>query len=150
MNIELLYWHWILLGIILMICEIFLASFFVIWFGTAAVLTGLVLALKPDIPPSLQLLTWGGLSTLSAIIWFKFLKPRSIDKFKASISKECFAGEVGKVLKAPQGKVQGKLRFPAPVSGNDEWLISSPDKLITGDRVQVTGISDHALIVEKL
>ena len=149
MNIELLYWHWILLGIILMISEIFLASFFVIWFGTAAVVTGLLVFFMPTLTPALQVFIWGILSTLSALIWFKYLKPQAIDKFNAGLSKDSFAGEVGQVLKAPEGKERGKLRFPAPVSGNDEWLIVSSDKLTAGDRVHVTGLSGSALIVEK-
>ena len=38
---ELVYWHWIVLGIVLMLAEIFIGSFFIFWFGAAAVVVGL-------------------------------------------------------------------------------------------------------------
>ena len=37
MDYGLLYWHWIVFGIVLMLSEIFLGSFFIFWFGAAAV-----------------------------------------------------------------------------------------------------------------
>ena len=36
------YWHWIVLGIVLMLSEIFIGSFFILWFGAAAVVVGLL------------------------------------------------------------------------------------------------------------
>ena len=149
MNLEILYWHWILLGIALMISEIFLASFFVVWFGAAAVIIGGLLFLAPSLSPALQVFSWTILSTTLALAWFKFLKPLSIDKTKAGLSKEAITGEIGQVLKAPNGEERGKLRFPAPVLGTDEWLIISQDEIAIGDRVRVVDISGNSLIVKK-
>jgi membrane protein implicated in regulation of membrane protease activity len=149
MNLEILYWHWILFGIALMISEIFLASFFVVWFGAAAVIIGGLLFLFPSLSPTLQVFSWTILSTTLALAWFKFLKPLAIDKTKAGLSKEAITGEVGQVLKIPNGEERGKLRFPAPVLGTDEWLIISQDELAIGDRVRVVDISGNSLIVKK-
>ena len=49
----------------------------------------------------------------------------------------------------PDGEKRGKVRFPAPVLGSDEWLIISQDELVVGDRVSVKDLSGNALIVEK-
>jgi membrane-bound ClpP family serine protease len=48
MDFELLYWHWIVAGIALMLAEIFIGSFFIFWFGAAAVVTGLIVVLIPS------------------------------------------------------------------------------------------------------
>ncbi|MFT4861199.1 MAG: hypothetical protein ACI95C_000400 [Pseudohongiellaceae bacterium] len=150
MNIELLYWHWIVIGIALMLMEIFIGSFFIFWFGAAAVAVGLVLLLAPNLALVAQLLIWGVLSTGFAIAWFKLLKPLSKDRTKAGLSREALLGEIGQVLSPPNGDSKGMLRFPAPLLGNDEWLIISQDELQIGDRASVVDLSGNSLIVKKV
>ncbi len=149
MTFEILPWHWIVFGIALVIGEIFLATFFVLWFGAAAVVVGVLLYVMPDLTTTWQILIWTVLSSVLAFGWFKYLKPLSIDKTKAGLSKEAITGEVGVVLVAPSADKRGKLRFPAPILGNDEWIIISQDALAVGDKVTVTDVSGNALIVNK-
>jgi hypothetical protein len=143
------YWHWLLFGILLILAELPLATFFILWFGLAAVLVGLILLLLPDLSLSTQILVWTLLSVGMAVFWFKFLKPLSIDRTKAGLSREMIVGEVGQVLKAPTDRRRGRMRFPAPVLGNDEWEIISTEPLSAGDRVQVRDVSGNSLIVDK-
>lgn len=150
MDIELLYWHWIVAGVVLMLAEIFIGSFFIFWFGAAAVLVGLIAALFPAFDSITQLILWGVLSTVLAIAWFKFLKPLSIDRTTAGLSKEALIGQIGQVLDPPSGDAKGRMRFPAPVLGNDEWLIISQEPLNIGDRVSVAELSGNSLIVKKV
>ena len=150
MNIELLYWHWIVIGIALMLVEIFVGSFFIFWFGAAAVVVGLAMVLAPSLGIVVQVLLWGILSACFALAWFKYLKPLSKDRTKAGLSREALIGEIGQVLNAPNGESKGMLRFPAPVLGNDEWLIISQDDLKVGDRASVIDLSGNSLIVRKV
>ena len=150
MNIELLYWHWIVLGIALMLIEIFVGSFFIFWFGAAAAAVGLALLIAPNLGVVAQLLLWCALSTGFAIAWFKYLKPLSKDRTKAGLSREALIGEIGQVLSPPNGDSKGMLRFPAPLLGNDEWLIISQDDLQIGDRASVIDLSGNSLIVKKV
>jgi len=149
MAFEILPWHWIVFGIALMISEIFLATFFILWFGAAAVAVGVVLYVVPNLSLSWQILLWTIVSSVLAYAWFKFLKPLSIDRTKAGLSKEAIMGEVGQVLVVPTGDKRGKLRFPAPILGDDEWIIISTDNLALGDRVSVVDVSGNSLIVAK-
>lgn len=150
MNFDLLYWHWIVFGIALMVCEIFLASFFVFWFGASAVLIGILVFFMPSLSVPWQILLWSLLSCVLAYSWFKYLKPLSIDKTKSGLSRERIVGEVGQVLSPPNGERRGKLRFPAPILGSDEWLFMSEDTLSIGDRVKVVDVSGNSLIVVKM
>ena len=149
MDLTLLYWHWIVIGIFLMLGEIFIGTFFIFWFGAAAVVIGLLLALFPGISTTVQIIVWGVLSTTFAFGWFRFLKPLSIDKTKAGLSRETLLGESGQVLSPPNGDKRGTVRFPAPVLGSDEWLFISQDQLNVGDRVSVVDVSGNSLIVKK-
>ncbi|MBA56076.1 MAG: hypothetical protein CMK89_16615 [Pseudomonadales bacterium] len=150
MEFDVLYWHWVVLGVLLMLSEIVLTTFFVLWFGIAAVLMGGVLFVAPGIDLTWQILIWTILSSVLAFVWFKFLKPLSIDKTKAGLSREAIVGEVGQVISVPHDGKRGRLRFPAPILGTDEWLIISQDALAEGDRVRVKDVSGNSLIVEKV
>ena len=147
---ELVYWHWIVLGIVLMLAEIFIGSFFIFWFGAAAVVVGLSLNIAPSISASTQLIFWTLLSLVFAVAWFRFLKPLSKDVTKAGLSREALIGEIGQVLSVPNGDKRGMVRFPAPLLGSDEWLIMSQDSLSIGDRVSVKDVSGNSLIVVRV
>ena len=144
------YWHWIVFGIALMLSEIFIGSFFIFWFGAAAVVVGLLILPLPDMSPTAQVIIWAVSSASFALAWFKLVKPLNVDKTKAGLSKESLVGEIGQVLQIPSGDKRGKVRFPAPVLGPDEWLIISHDTISIGDRVSVIDLSGNALIVEKV
>lgn len=150
MDFEILYWHWIVLGVLLTLSEIVLSTFFILWFGVAAIFIGLVLFFFPNINLNVQILSWTVLSTGLAFAWFKYLKPLSIDRTKAGLSREAIVGETGQVILVPIEDRRGKLRFPAPILGADEWLIISQDNLNEGDRVRVKDVSGNSLIVEKV
>lgn len=150
MGFEILPWHWIVFGFALVISEIFLATFFILWFGAAAIVVGGVFYLKPGISLTEQVLLWTVLSSVLAWGWFRYLKPLSVDRTKAGLSKEAITGEVGQVVVVPTGDKRGKLRFPAPVLGDDEWVIISQDELALGDRVSVVDVSGNSLIVKKI
>ncbi|MDO7657829.1 MAG: NfeD family protein [OM182 bacterium] len=147
---ELVYWHWIVLGIVLMLAEIFIGSFFIFWFGAAAVVVGLSLTIAPSISAPTQLIYWTLLSLVFAVAWFRFLKPLSKDVTKAGLSREALIGEIGQVLSVPNGDKRGMVRFPAPLLGSDEWLIMSQDSLSIGDRVSVKDVSGNSLIVVRV
>ena len=144
------YWHWIVFGIALMLSEIFIGSFFIIWFGAAAIVVGLLLLPLPNMSGTAQLILWAISSASFALAWFKLIKPLNLDKTKAGLSKEALLGEVGQVLQVPSGDKRGKVRFPAPVLGSDEWLIISHEAVSIGDRVSVVDLSGNALIVKKV
>ena len=144
------YWQWIVFGIALMLSEIFIGSFFIVWFGAAAVVVGLLILPLPNMSGTAQLVIWAISSASFSLAWFKLIKPLNIDKTKAGLSKEALLGEIGQVLQVPSGDKRGKVRFPAPVLGSDEWLIISHETVSMGDRVSVVDLSGNALIVKKV
>ncbi|MEJ1469637.1 MAG: NfeD family protein [Candidatus Sedimenticola sp. (ex Thyasira tokunagai)] len=149
MSFQIIYWHWVILGIGLMLLEIALPSFTALWIGAAAVIVGVLVYLFPDMSATLQVALWTILSASLTWLWFRYLKPLSIDKTKAGLSREAILGEVGQVMILPNGERRGTLRFPAPVLGSDEWQFISQDSLAVGDRVRVTDVSGNSLIVSK-
>ncbi|MBQ0797852.1 MAG: NfeD family protein [Porticoccaceae bacterium] len=148
-SVEMLYWHWVVLGIGLAVLEIFLASFTVLWFGIGAIVVGLVLWVFPSIPFAAQLLLWMISSSGLAVFWFKYFKPRMVDKTRAGMAREAVIGEFGQVIKAPFEGGRGMARFSTPILGSDEWEIISKDDIIIGDRITIREFSGNTLVVTK-
>lgn len=145
------YWVWIALGMVLIMLEIFVPNFVIIWFGVGSLLVGLLVA---AVAPTLtqQLLTWALSSLALVALWFLFIKPRMADKTKAGLSREAVVGAVGQVIEAPEGERRGKLRFSVPLLGADEWpcLVQEGETVRVGDRVQVVDIVGNTLIVRSM
>ena len=40
MELQMLYWHWLVLGVVLIVAEIFIPSFTILWFGLGALVVG--------------------------------------------------------------------------------------------------------------
>lgn len=79
-----LYWHWLVIGMILIIAELFIPSFTIFWFGLGALLVGLLLLVLPGLALSWQLLLWALASIAFTVLWFKLIKA----KLKNAISDD--------------------------------------------------------------
>lgn len=144
----LLWWYWLIFGMLLIMAEIIIPTFTLFWFGLAALCTGGVLFLLPDLSLSLQLLFWAVSSIICTVLWFKFFKPTMVDRTKAGVSREAVTGETGIVLKVPQNDIRGLVRFSMPLLGADEWEFICHGPCAVGDRVEVIDVSGNTLIVK--
>ena len=139
------YWHWIVLGLLLVITEIFITSFVVIWFGVSALIVGGVLLLFNLGLPA-QLFLWGALSAVSLAAWFKFVRPKMKDVSLSGMSRERIIGQEGMVIDVKETD-RGTVRFSLPVLGDDEWPFICKSPVAVGDRVTVSDLSGNTLIV---
>lgn len=150
MELDIVAWHWLLLGLVLVIFELFLPSFTALWFGVGAFITGILLWFIPSLLLELQIVIWAIFSIVFTVLWFKVLKPLSVDKTKAGLPREAIIGQKGIVISIPGKDHTGIIRFTIPVLGADEWHCRSQDTLHIGDRVTVIDILGNDLIVSKL
>lgn len=149
MDIQMLYWHWLVLGVLLIIGEIFIPSFTILWFGLGALSVG-ALALLVDMPFSIQVLLWTISSVVFTVLWFRVIKPKMEIRNNDGLARESAIGESGQVIKLPAGQSNGKLRFSTPVLGEDEWEFSCDTEVGLGDRLHIKEISGNVLVVAKL
>lgn len=66
---SLVFWHWLILGVMLMIAETMLPGSFLLWFGIGAVATGALLWLAPSLGWQVQLLFFALISVTAIILW---------------------------------------------------------------------------------
>lgn len=149
MNLWLQDWHWLILGMGLIIAELFIPSFTIFWFGLGALLVAGWLFVAPGLSLTGQLLLWALASALFTWLWFRLIRPKMRDRTKAGISREALMGESGRVIRAPEPDRRGMVRFATPLLGADEWPFICEQAVKPGDRVFVSDISGNTLIVEK-
>ncbi len=141
-------WHWFVLGVLLMLSELIIPAFAALWFGISAILVGILLWIFPALDSTVQLVLWMILSILCTIAWFRFIKPLSIDKTKAGLSREATIGQIGMVIQVNMEHEQIRVRFPMPVLGSDEWNCRTLTTVNVGDRVRVVDILGNDLVVQ--
>lgn len=65
-------WHWLILGLVLLIAEIMMPGVFLLWWGLAAiVISGVSLAL-PSIPISIILTCYALLAIALSLVWWYY------------------------------------------------------------------------------
>jgi len=91
MEIQMLWWQWVLLGMGLMILEMFLPSFIALWFGLGAIVVGLIAWLFPQMGVSWEVFIWVFASGSFVLLWFKVFKPSmaQASPYPGSISTAC-------------------------------------------------------------
>lgn len=140
------YWHWMVLGLLLVATELFVPIFVMIWFGASAIAVGLIL-LVVDLSLVVQMLFWLSLSVLDLVVWFKFIHPKMKNKTLSGMSREQVIGQEGMVIRLGPEIEQGTIRFSIPVLGSDEWQFICREHVAVGDRLVVEDISGNTLIV---
>ena len=149
-NFQMLYWYWLVFGMILMLLELAVPSFTIFWFGLGALVVGLFLLVVPGLRLTLQLLVWMIASAAFVLFWFKVLKPRMIDKTTSGNAREAVLGETAMVTRAPEGDRRGEIRFSVPMLGSDTWPFICDDEVATGERVMVQDVSGNTMMVKKI
>jgi hypothetical protein len=140
------YWIWFLSGTAMLVVEILIPHFVVIWFAIAALLTGIIAYWVSN--TTLQLAIFAALSTVSFVSgWFCLRKNMNL---RAVGDKDSIIGEAGTVVSSDvQSPSHGRVRFQGPIKGDEVWDFSSEDPIVTGDRCVVTEILGSRVKVKK-
>lgn len=142
-------WHWLILGLVLIILELFLTSFVSLAIGIAAIV---VAALSWVLPFSYfsWIVVWLILSVVFTVVGFKFIKPYIQNRTTAGLGSGVIIGQTGMIIVSPQQDQLGRIRFSVPVFGADEWLCRNRATLPlqVGDRAVVVDVIGNELLVE--
>lgn len=130
---EIVYWHWLVLGILLITVEIFAPSTFFLWLGVSAGVVGLVLLLLPGISWPIQVILFAVLAVVAIVLGRQFLKRRPIqtDEPLLNLRAEQYVGRVF-TLEEPVINGMGKVRVD-----DSTWRIMGPDTA-AGEKVIIT------------
>ncbi len=131
--------YWLILGLLLVIIELFLWSIFLLWIGVSAITLSIVVYLYPQLSLGIQLVAFVLLSAVTCFVAIRFFPVRTVDdeisrKAIDHIGKECT------VVSTDNDVIKVKL-------GESLWFAKGFDMSV-GQKVRVTGTDDSTLIVE--
>ena len=140
---NLVYWHWWVFAVVLIILEILTPGAFFLWLSVAASIVGLILLIIPDIGWELQLILFSLISVLAiaiANIWFK---RNPIKSSKPSLNQR-EDDLIGKVFEVEQAIINGSGRVKV---GESTWKANGPNSK-RGTLVRVIRVDGAELFVE--
>lgn len=146
MNLE--WWHWVVGGIALILAELAVPAFFLIWFGLGAFLVALALWLVSGLSLTAQLGLWAAASLAMVFLWFRIFRPARHKTRIGSAGGEAI-GEIGLMVQAVAPFERGRVRFQRPVLGAEEWVCLAESAIPAGERVRVVAIEGSFLKVVK-
>ncbi|THF64528.1 NfeD family protein [Pseudothauera nasutitermitis] len=142
------WWHWAIAGLVLVVLELAIPSFFVLWFGLGALLTALVLYAAPQLGLAGQLGIWAAASVVMALLWFRVFRPSRHKTLIGTAAGEVI-GEIGLLVSAVAPFQRGKVRFQRPVLGAEEWACMAEAEIAAGERVRVVSVEGSFVKVAK-
>ena len=141
---NIVWWHWIVLGILLIIAEMGTGTFIVLGFGIAAILIGLLdLIAAPNFV--IQVTLWTLLSIVSITLLFKYFKHQSA--ISTTGQSDHGFDTLGTVTDTIEANRRGKVRFDTPVLGNTLWHATSREKIGKGERVRIEKVNGQLISV---
>jgi membrane protein implicated in regulation of membrane protease activity len=146
--VELAWWHWAVGGIALIVAELAVPSFVLIWFGVGALAVALLVAVG-DVGLTVQLSVWLVVSIALVAGWFKVFKP-NMHKTKIGMSDANVVGEVGMLVHDVAPFAKGQVRFQKPILGADVWDCIADEAIKSGERVKVLEVEGSFMKVGRV
>lgn len=139
------FWHWWVLGFLLLVAEILTPGTFFMWIGFAAFVTGITAWLVPSLSWAGEIVMFAVLSLAAVILWLKYRPLTRNDAEDNGLNqrgRHNIGRELTLVSDIENGIGQARL-------DDSVWRVSGP-KLKAGSRVKVIGTDGTTLKVEAL
>ena len=137
------FWHWWVLGVVLLILEVFAPGAFFLWLAIAAGVLGLLVMAMPSMAWDMQLLVFAVLSVAAVVLGRLWLRRHPIVTDRPTLNRR---GDqyVGRVFTLDEPVINGfgKIRVD-----DTTWKIRGDD-CAAGTRVRVVGVDGTTLVVD--
>jgi len=140
---NLLFWHWWVFAIVLVILEVFSPGAFFMWMGAAAGVTGLVLLAMPEMSWQIQFILFAVSSIVAIVIGRAFFNRKEINTEDPTLG-QLETDLTGKVFEVEKAILNGSGRVKV---GESTWKASGPDCDV-GASVRVVRVNGAELVVE--
>jgi len=145
LNETIVWWHWIVLGFILLILEMNTGTFVMLSLGVAAIIVG-VLDISMNISFTSEILIWIALSLATLWAWKRWVK---IEHVSDSGQSNYSLDTLGTVTVSIEPNSRGKVTFDTPLLGNTSWTATSTQSIDKNTRIKIVEIHGQLIEVEK-
>ena len=135
------YLHWLVIGLVLIIIELFVWSVFLLWIGASAITVSIIFYLIPEISGTLQLIIFLVLASSATYLSKRYYPVKTVDdqlndKAKKYIGKECISESI------ENGVTIVKI-------GESLWFAKGSN-LSAGQTVKIIDVESSTFIIEPL
>ncbi len=140
---DIVYWHWLIIAVALIILEILIPGAYFLWMGISAVVVGGAMFVFPQMPILVQILIYAVLSVITVVMYKSYRKKNPVATDEPALNRR---GEqyIGRsfTLTEPIVNGEGKIKVD-----DSTWKISGTD-MVVGASVRVIAIEGSILKVE--
>jgi hypothetical protein len=140
-------WHWLALGLLLLMVEMAGAGGYLLWVGLSAGLTGCVLWLFPQLTWQMQLVLFSVASVAMALGWWQYQQRRPGIVSEPLLNKRS-AQYIGRVFTLSDDieNGRGKIRVD-----DSFWEVTAGRDMPAGTKVKIIAVEhDQVFCVEKI
>ncbi len=142
-------WIWGAIGLILLAVEMATGTFYVLWFGVAALCVSIAAWLHPEVSHAAQFAIFAGLALGSLAIWRRYYKKtESHSRVGQSQGEEI--GRVGMVIGKTSPMHNGVIQFTQGLMGSREWVAVSDETIEEGSMATVIAVEGNTLRVSRI
>ena len=141
------FWHWMVLGAVLIVIELLAPGIWFLWLGIGAIATGLVMLILADIAWQTQAVIFSGFSVVSIIIGRMIMRKTRQAEDHPMLNRRV-EQYVGKNFALENDT---KLGYGDVRIGDSVWRVQLTDpsvQLTAGAKVKVTGVDGATLKVD--
>jgi len=146
LNETIVWWHWIVIGLVLLILEMNTGTFVMLGLGVAAIIVG-ILDITMSSTFTTEVMLWIVLSIVSIWAWKKWVRTPHVSNTGQSDHTLNTLGTVSEVIHPHQ---RGKVTFDTPLLGNTSWHATSTQKLEVGERIKIVEINGQLIAVKSI
>lgn len=141
---SMIYWHWLIIAVVLVTAEILVPGAYLIWLGIASFIVAIITYIFPDTPLLLDIIIFSITSVLTILLYntYRTMNPIIVDQPLLNRRGEQY---IGRVLHLVDDMVDGSGKIKID---DNIWRVRSDQDCIAGSRVHVTGIESTTLIIE--
>lgn len=143
LNENVLWWHWIVLGILLLGAEVLSGTFLMLGLAIAAIAVGLFDWMF-ELAFVAELFIWAFLSTAVIVAWKRYWRQNDVTDSGQSLSGLDVLGTVTEAIVPP---ARGRVLFDAPVLGSSEWPAKADAGIEEGARVRIAEVDGQLMRV---
>lgn len=144
MPFDIVFWHWLILGLLLLIAEIAAPGAIFLWMGISAAVVGGIIWINPDISWQNQFILFSIFSIISIFAWRRFYPRQALEDTDQPALNRRGAHYIGRTFSLLQPIENGIGSVQADGS---RWRVAGDD-LPAGQKVKVTGVDGVTLQVE--
>ena len=140
---DIIYWHWLILAVALIILEILMPGAYFLWMGVSAAVVGGVMFVFPEMQILVQVLIFAVLSVITVAMYKSYRKKNPLVTDEPALNRR---GEkyIGQIFTLTEPIVNGEGKITVDDS---TWKITGSDSN-AGETVRVVAIEGSILKVE--